>query len=142
MASLSEIRQALADTIRNGVEMGISVYPRITMVGALPAVMIEPNMADFDHAFQRGSDEWDFNAFVLVSPSDYDSGQDQLDALIASGGPDSIRQAIYVASDLGLSGDVTAHVSGMRGYGGSFAWAGPEHIGAILKITVLADGRT
>lgn len=139
-STLTEIREALARTIENGVETSVNVYSQVADAGELPAVIIEPAKADFEGAFQRGLDNWIFNLYVLVPHVDASASQDMLDVLIIGSGESSIRQAVYNQPDLGLTGpddsDVDAEVFEVTAYGGMFEWAKIPHIGAILKVRV------
>lgn len=135
--TLSEIREALARTIENGIATTVYVYAQVADAGELPAVIIEPAKADFEGAFQRGMEIWIFNLFVLVPHVDASSSQDELDALLLGSGESSIRRAVYDQPDLGIVGaDVDAEVYEVFAYGGNFTWATIPHIGAVLKVRV------
>lgn len=138
--SIKQVRDALAKTIRDHTESNVYVYPQIQGSGELPAVLIEPDSAKFDGAFNRGSDTWDFKLYILsANRVDEEDSQDELDGFVSGEGPDSIRQAIYDHSDLGLSGVTDARVFEMKDYGGKAVWFGVDHIGAILKVRVFLD---
>ncbi len=143
MASLSEIRTGIARTIDNHTDIELFTYDQVEDLGNLPAVIVEPITADFEGAFDRGLDEWDFNLYVLVGRADVTSGQDILDALVSGSGPNSIRRILHEHSDLGLVTDSTvdAQCYAMRGYGGKFEWYDVPHIGAILRVLVRTDGK-
>jgi myosin-crossreactive antigen len=67
-------------------------------------------------------------------------GQDSLDAFVTGAGPQSIRQAIFLHRDLGLTDGTEAYVKGMSRYGGSFPAASIDHIGAALRLVVTTPG--
>lgn len=142
MASLTEIRNALAQIIIDNVETHVNVYSLVEDQGRLPAVMIEPVEVDYIESMQRGQDTWDFNIFVLVGRSGTTSGaQGLLDTLVASRGPNSIPDAINSNPTLGLDDSVDAIVYQLKGYGGKFDWQANKHVGAVLKLRVITDGR-
>ncbi|MEU3052276.1 hypothetical protein [Streptomyces griseus] len=142
MASLGEIRDALATAICDGVDTELMEYPEVPDVIRLPAIVVRPTVGDFTGAFQRGLDTWEFDVFVLVRRQEGPTQQELLDQFISGNGPNSIRRAVYENSDLGLGdqGVYDAMVKKMVGYGGTFQVAHMPHTGAILKVTVQADG--
>lgn len=140
MATITEIRNALASTIEDGLEAEVFAYARVQDVLNLPAIVVIPGKADFTGAFQRGTDEWQFDVFILVSRSDTDTGQERLDDFVTGGGPDSIREAVYNTPGLGLASFCDAFVRGMSAYGGEWDVARVNHVGAILKVVVRTDG--
>lgn len=143
MASLLSIREALKSTVDNKTQVELNVYDLVEDMGALPAVIIEPNTCDFDGAFGRGMDVWDFNVYVLVSRSASSAvGQRLLDKLISGEGPDSLRKILYENGDLGLEDGTTAHVYQLKAYGGAFDWAKVSHVGAVLKVRVTTPSNT
>lgn len=139
MATLTEMRSGLAETIQNGVESEIFSYPTVPEVAQLPAIVVLPDKADFAKAFKRGLDEWTFSVYVLVSRSIAGVNQEQLDAFVTGAGPDSVRQALYSDPTIGLV-DTDAFVSGIEAYGGEFKTAKVTHMGAVIKVVVRTDG--
>lgn len=140
MASLEQIRDALANTINANTAMEVYCYATVPDKIHLPAVVIEPTYCDFEGAMGRGLDLWDFNLFVLVTRGDSETGQDQLDQLVSGSGPNSIRRILFERDDLGLD-QTEATCYSMHGYGGKHEWFKVEHVGAILKVRVITDGR-
>jgi len=137
MASISDIRKAICNTIDVRTEMEVFCYPEIRDSGHMPCVMVEPVGADFILTNARGLDEWELNMFVLTSRAvGTDDAQDTLDELCTGSGPNSIRQIIYDNEDVGLKDGTTVTVTHLRGYGGSFEWAKTSHVGAILRLIV------
>lgn len=135
-ATLTDIRNAMATTLKNSINIRINTYAVVEDVGDLPAIVIEPYTANFEGAFQKGWDTWDFNLYVLVSRADAVSAQKLLDQLLSGHGENSIREVLHGCPDLGLSDPVDTTVYEMKGYGGAFTWYGVPHIGAILRARV------
>jgi len=142
MASLTNIRNALKKTIDKQTKVELTVYDYVEDFGQVPAVIVEPVSSDFDGSMQRGTDTWDFNLYVLTSrAASSRNGQELLDQLVSGSGDNSIRQIIDENENLGLGESTTAHLYMMKAYGGSFEWAKIPHVGAVLKVKVITDGR-
>lgn len=139
MSSLAKIRKALADTIKDNVQREINVYQSVPDLPQFPAVVIRPDSCDFAGTFNRGSDTWKFDVYVLVARTEADNAQKVLDDFAAGGGLNSIREAIETNYSLGLD-DTEAFVRSLKGYGGDFQSARANHIGAILKVEIHTDG--
>lgn len=143
MASLGQIRLAIKTTLDAALTTAVQVYPTAESVNVIPAagaaVVVLPATADFVVAMGRGTDTWDLNLLVLVNPSDDGIAQDTLDGFVTGAGTNSVRQAIFNARTLGLTG-TDAHVTGMTGYGLKYESAGVNHLGAILSLTVHTPG--
>lgn len=137
MATLTAIRDAIKTTVGAAITT-LHIYDTVPESPELPALVIQPVGSDFNRAFGRGLDGWEFDLVVLVSWGDSDLGQDQLDAFVNGSGSSSIRQAVFNASTLGLA-NTTANVSGMTEYGIRTA-AGIDHIGAVLRLVVHSSG--
>jgi hypothetical protein len=142
MTNLAGIRDAMGQVIDQGTEFELHVYKYADEVNNLPAVIIEPMTGDYDGAMANGMVTWQFNVYILCSRgAGSDDGQEILDQMIDVTGPNSIREILYNNSDLGLPDKLNASATFMKGYGGSFDWAGISHIGAVLLVTVITDGR-
>lgn len=139
MATLTEIREALADAIADGVAAEMSVYERVADVAQVPAAVVMPRKADWAVAFARGTDEWTFDVYILVGRSDTTSSQEELDEFLTGAGPNSVREVLFNNPTLGIA-DVDAFASGMDGYGGEFQTARVSHVGAIIKVIVRTNG--
>ncbi len=143
MASLSQLRTAVKDTLVAALGAGTEVYDTIPGSPALPCVCVVPDSANFVVAMARGTDTWNFDLVVLVPSGDNQFGQSRLDPYVTGAGALSVRQAIYNANTpttgLGLS-NTNAHVSGMTDYGGSFEAVDVDHIGARLRLVVHTTG--
>lgn len=141
MATLSEIRTALANTVKAYVDKPIHVYDTVEEIVNVPCIMVEPYKADFEGAFQRGMHCWDLYVYVIAPRSPGSGiGQVLLDQMVSGGGPNSVVEIIAEHPDLGLHG-VDAQCIGLKGYGGNFEWAKIPHVGAILTVRVLVDPR-
>jgi hypothetical protein len=141
MATLAQIRLALIETIQAYVEEPIWVYEYLEEMTQLPAVIAAVEDSNFEGAFQNGLHTWDFLLYVLVSRNlGAGDGQRLLDELVSGFGPNSIAQALYENSDLGLVEETDAHVNGVKSYGGALDMGQIPHIGAIISVTVRTRG--
>ena len=146
MATLKEIRQAIMVTIEGNIS-GVKCYKNIPENAlVLPAVIVQPDMADFHVAMARGTDQYDFTLLVLVGYNHLESAQDNLDPFISGSGVKSIRQCIFNDKTLGIAGDIDATVSRMFDYGMRFSpdsqGRGTESLGARLALTVFTRGNS
>lgn len=140
MSSLDEIRAAIAATLSANLS-NVMVYEYSPDVFQLPAIIVRPSVttANFEGAMQMGDDQWYFDIIAVVSRTQAQVAQKNLDAFLTGSGPQSIRQIIYDNENLGLD-DSTAFVVGVRSYGGSFIAASVAHIGAIVRLVVHTSG--
>lgn len=142
MSSLKEIREAITWAVARGTQMELHTYPRVQELGELPAVIVSPAGADFMGTMGMGTVTWKIDVFVIVDQNvDADYGQEILDDLIAPFGPNSIPAILFPDDSLGLGEETDAVCTGMRDYGGSFEWMKVKHIGAVLEVEVVTDGR-
>jgi hypothetical protein len=139
MASLSAIRDAVKATLEANVT-GLRVYDTVPDLINLPALLVLPVETNFNVAMGRGSDTYQIDLFVMTSRTVPRTGQDGLDAFVTGAGAQSIRAAIFANRSLGLTDGTEAFVSGMSRYGGSFAAASIDHIGAALRLVVTTPG--
>lgn len=137
MASVTEIRDAIKTTIGAAIPT-LHGYDTVPDSPELPALIVQPAGSNFHVAMGRGTDRWDFDLLVLVSWGDSGLAQDQLDGFITGAGASSIRQAVFNARTLGLTG-TDATVAGLSEYGIKTA-AAIDHVGAVLRLTVLTSG--
>ncbi len=135
MASLAAIRDGFRTTLAAALGTGVQVYDTVPGKPVLPCVCIIPAEADFVVAMGRGTDTWTFDLVILVPSADGHVGQELLDPYVTGAGASSIRQAIFNARTLGLTG-VDAHVSSMTSYGGTVDAVGVGHVGATLRLIV------
>lgn len=135
MATLTQIRQAIAAIVQTNTPTEFFTYARMPDNPTTPCMIVEPADADFATVMQRGEDCWYLMIYILCARGDTESAQDELDEYIAL-----IKQVLYDAYDLGLD-DTQAFVTGMRGYGGSFESNRIPMVGAVLTMKVTTDGR-
>lgn len=139
MSGLDAIRDAIKTTIETAVPE-LHVYDTVPeAANVLPCVIVIPFTADYVIAMGRGLDTWEFDLLILVSTSDLDIRQDDLDAYVSGSGARSVRQAIFNARTLGLTG-TDAHISQMLEYGARFVVAEFDHLGARLRLIVHTSG--
>ena len=144
MALLGTIREAIMTTIESNIS-GVKCYPRIPENAlVLPAVIVQPEMANFVEAMGRGTDRYDFTLLVLVGYNHLESAQDNLDPLVSGHGSKSIRQCIFQNRNLGIEGDVNATVDRMFDYAVRFSpdtqGRATEALGARLTMIVYTRG--
>jgi hypothetical protein len=137
VASLSQIRTALTETISESVESDIFVYANVSDVVQCPALIIEPGHADYTVTFSLDV-TYEFIMYILVSRRDTVTAQEELDEFVSHAGPNSIRQAVFDNPTLGLD-NIDAFVHRLEGYGGSFLASQVPHVGAKLMCRVQAD---
>lgn len=139
MASLTDIRVALRDTIASAID-DLSPYNTVPEAANLPAWIVVPRTTDFFGAMGRGLDTYEFDGIVLVSRRDDELAQYDLDEFINGFGSKSIRQAVWNNRTLGLTDGTEATVVGMSDYGAQFPASGLDHVGAVLRIRVTTSG--
>lgn len=138
MASLTEMRTAIAESIRS-VNPEMHTYKAAVDVAQVPALVVQPSESNFAISLGAGIDEWMFDLYVLVGIPDMGLAQDQLDLYIDGSGSKSIRKIIYGNPTLGDVVD-DSMVMAMKDYGGQWETAGIPHIGARLILKVLTIG--
>lgn len=140
MATLQAIRDGIKATLEGAIP-SLHVYDTVPDTASiLPAVVVMPTDANFNVAFGRGTDEWNFDLLVLTSYGEASIGQDTLDDLVCGSGVSSIRRVIFENRSLGLS-ETDANISGMTNYGTTMASGGVDHIGATLRLYVVTSGK-
>lgn len=111
MANLSEIRQALADSLSS--VYGLRVSATMPDSPRPPLAMVYPDTISYDLNANRGADLYTFIVTVIVSRADDRSAQNNLDRYAV--GDDSVKTAIE--RDRSLGGVVnTCRVVEMRNY--------------------------
>lgn len=137
MPTVAAIRTAAKDTIQSAIP-GLVGYDKIRDLVDVPAFVVAPGDADFNVAFGRGFDTWNFDVIVLVNRVDAESAQDLLDGYVNGFGGNSIRQAVFNNRSLGVG--VDAHISGVSRYGASWEINGTQYYGAALRLVVHTSG--
>lgn len=138
MATLEEIREAVAATLDD--LDGLTGYPEVPESVNVPAVMVAVADSDFLVTFGRGTDRWDFDLTVLVSPADWALAQNLLDAYVHGSGAKSIRQKIFQTPAFGLTDGTNGHIAGVTDYGGAFKLGDISYVGATLQLVVHTPG--
>lgn len=139
---LSEIRAGIDNTVQNSIS-GLRGFNDVSDVVQVPAMVVMParDTADFNQSFGRGA-TWRFDLYLLVAKGEASVAQQALDQYLSDDGPRSIRRVFYENPDLGLPGKIDdAHCEGVRDYGGKFATARIDHVGAIVRLTVRTSGK-
>lgn len=134
-SSMTDIRVALKSTVG---QLGLQVYDTVADVVVSPACVIDPtpkNTVVFTGAMRMGGDVYNFDLMILVAATDVRNAQQVLDQYITGQGAKSIREFIFLNSNLGLD-DVDAMAMSVQGYGGSPEVAGTKMIGAIVRVSV------
>ena len=138
MTSLAAIRDAVKATL--GALTDVNVYDFVPDNPSMPAICVAPTSADFDTAFGRGQDTWEFELIVLTARGSDRAGQDKMDSLVTGAGTSSIRQAIFQNQTLGSVVD-SAHVAGLIDYRPTDV-AGVSVYSARLRLIVHTSGTT
>jgi hypothetical protein len=113
MADVATIRTGLATNLAtiSGLRTSAWVPDQINP----PIAVIKPETINYDTAFKRGLDTYEFSVLVIVGRVDERSAQSRLDAYCASSGATSIKTAIE--SDRDLNGAISdLRVTEMRNY--------------------------
>lgn len=134
--TLQQLSQAILDTASAGLETAMNTYIMPSALGELPALAVEPMVANFTEAMNRGTDVWEFCLYVLVSANDFPTAVEQLSNFCTGDGPNSVRRALFDNPNIDLGKNVVAVVHGLHGYGGKFPWYGAAHVGAELLVRV------
>lgn len=141
MASISELRQAIYDTLLDPDD-DLSVLTTTPETNPnYPAVIIQPVTTSFTtrQALNGGQDVFEWDLVILVSGADLEVAQLALDEYLARSGPRSIRQRIRDRQDLGLDDKnrTSAWVDRMESYGITLS-RDPEvrDFGAVLRLIV------
>lgn len=110
-ASVSAIRSGLATNL--ATISGLRTKYRVPEVVNPPMAVVMPASIEFDKAFGRGLDSYEFNVVVFVERMDSRSAEDLLDGYAAPAGATSIKAALE--SNKTLSGTCSdLRVTSMR----------------------------
>lgn len=136
MATVTEIREGLAEAVRRGVP-ALRPYAKVPDSFTTPAAMVfGPERIRYDSTMARGSDEYRFPLRVYVGRVDEKGAQDRLDAFVSGAGPQSLKVAIE--SDPTLGGVVDfARVEEARNYG-PYQSGQANYLGVELLVFVIA----
>lgn len=137
MPKIKEIRAAIKDTLAANLP-GVNVKARVSGHVVVPAIVVTPVNGDFEQTMVNGATAYNFYLDIAVpSGGDDEIGQDNLDDYLDAEGDRSIKAIIMNNPHLGRP-DVNAHVRGWSEYGARFEWAADRHVGARLRLFVIA----
>lgn len=139
MASMSEIRQALAEAML-AVD-GLRTFDALPAQPPVPCAVVTPDTVTYDYSFGNvrraaGLTAYDFVITVLVGAMSERSAQNRLDGYVSPSGDQSIKAA--VETDRTLGGVVSdVRVTSMRDYV-SFPNGDSTFLGAEFTAQVIA----
>lgn len=91
MASLGEVRQAIADAL-NTID-GLRATATLEQVQA-PMAVVEPDRVDWRTAFQRGHDTWTILVRILIGTAANRAAEIARNEFFDAGGPKDVKDAI------------------------------------------------
>lgn len=135
--TMGDIRVAVKETISQHGMVAFDTMEDV-IVGAPVACMVEPFLTDYEGAMHMGTDQYEFNLYVLIAKKNTREAQHTLDDYLSGRGPKSIREFVFRNSDLGLNGQVDAIVGGLvkNTYNGNFKVSTTSFVGAVLRLCV------
>jgi hypothetical protein len=114
MASLSDLREGIAENLSNIVGLRVSSF--VPDNPNPPMAVVSPQSIEYHKSFANGFNTYNFTVAVFVARVSERTAQNNLDAYCASTGSSSIKSAIE--SNRTLSGRAyDLMVSGMSNYG-------------------------
>lgn len=125
MASIAQIRSGLAANLAtiSGLRTSATVPDDFNP----PIAVVIPATIEYDTAFRRGLDTYEFQVLAIVGRASERNAQANLDAYCQSSGASSIKTALE--SNRTLSGVIKdLRVTSMRNYG-------PADIGGVTYLT-------
>jgi hypothetical protein len=114
MASITDLRAGLAT--RLGTISGLRTTTETPDTISPPIAIINVANVNYDRAFQRGLDEYNFVVTVIVGRVGERSAQRLLDSYVSPVAPSSVKLAIELDRTLGGKCD-SLRVTDMRNYG-------------------------
>jgi hypothetical protein len=135
VASITDLRTALATRLgtiaglRTSIEMPETISP--------PIAVINLQNVEFDKAFSRGLDTYNFVITVIVGRVGERSAQRLLDSYVSSTGASSVKLAVELDRTLGGKCD-TLRVTDMRNYG-SIVIGEITYLAAEFNVAVYAQ---
>jgi hypothetical protein len=146
MASLTEIREALASSIKEALPAGeVQVSPYILANPSPPTVQIFPGETDWHQALQDGLEKRELIVQALVGTPTEEGAQRRLDAFLESSGDFSVKAAIEVIE----VGENTVTLGGLvedvivvktKGYQVYKTEGKPPQLGAEWYVDVFVNG--
>lgn len=135
MATISSIRAGLATQL--ATISGLRTSATIPDNPNPPIALVQPLSLQFDSAFGRGMNQFNFAVQVIVGRADERTAQNRLDAFCSSTGASSIKLAIE--SDKSLGGAVfDTRVTELRNYG-SVVISEVVYLSAEFNVICYAD---
>jgi len=136
MPTVREIRAAIGATVTANIDR-LKIYKYVPPSVILPCLIIAPASADYLVTHGNAGTGWEFDLHILVQSTEDEVAQDALDDYIDATSDRSIVRVIFENTDLGID-NVSAVVRRMTAHNFRFQAAGDDHIGATLRLSVLA----
>jgi hypothetical protein len=134
MASITDLRAGLAT--RLGTISGLRTTTETPDTITPPVAIINVANVNYDRAFQRGLDEYNFVVSVIVGRVGERSAQRLLDSYVSPVAPSSVKLAIELDRTLGGRCD-SLRVTDMRNYG-SIVIGEVTYLAAEFNVVVYA----
>jgi hypothetical protein len=135
MASITDLRAGLAT--RLATIPGLKTTTETPDTISPPIAIINVANVNYDRAFQRGLDEYNFVVTVIVSRVGERSAQRLLDSYVSPVAPSSVKLAIELDRTLGGKCD-SLRVTDMRNYG-SLVIGEITYLAAEFNVVVYAQ---
>jgi hypothetical protein len=135
VASITALRSGLAT--RLGTISGLRTTTETPDTINPPVAIINVGTVNYDRAFQRGLDEYNFVVTVIVGRVGIRSAQRLLDSFVSPTGASSVKLAIELDRTLGGNCD-SLRVSDMRNYG-SLVVGEITYLAAEFNVVVFAQ---
>ena len=135
MASITDLRAGLAT--RLGTISGLRTTTETPDTISPPIAIINVANVNYDRAFQRGLDEYNFVITVIVGRVGERSAQRLLDSYVSPVSPSSVKLAIELDRTLGGKCD-SLRVTDMRNYG-SLVIGEVTYLAAEFNVVVYAQ---
>jgi hypothetical protein len=135
MASITDLRAGLAT--RLGTISGLRTTTETPDTISPPVAIINVANVNYDRAFQRGLDEYNFVITVIVGRVGERSAQRLLDSYVSPVAPSSVKLAIELDRTLGGKCD-SLRVTDMRNYG-SLVIGEITYLAAEFNVVVYAQ---
>lgn len=114
MASISDLRSGIATNLAtiSGLRVSATIPDQINP----PIAIVELQSIDYDRSMHRANNIYTFRIVVLVARVSERSGQNKLDAYVASTGSSSIKTAMETDRTLGGAAH-DSHLTQLSSYG-------------------------
>lgn len=134
MAAVSEIRQAIADSL---TAAGILAFPYARDSAVPPEAQVGPIEAvEYDYTMARGTDKWLLPVRLYVQKIEEGVSQDALDDYLAGSGALSVKQAIEAENEWTTLAPVSVRVMIGRDEG-EYRVGGVELLGVEFLVEVV-----